>query len=82
MEANRNFSLDWESFGDMSDRYLVNLRIARNDRRYLKITRQMNDQESPYNGSSVILFEDDFQFFVEALSMILTRYTHGEGRPA
>ena len=82
MNALKNYSLDWESFGDMTDRYLVNLRIARNDRHYLKITRKMNDRESPYNGSSIILFEDDFEFFVEALSMILTRYTHGEGRPA
>lgn len=82
METTRIFSLDWESFGDTTDRYLVNLRVARNERHYLKISRKMNDRRNPYNGSSIILFEDDFAFFIEALSMILTRYTYGEGRPA
>lgn len=82
MQALKNYTLDWESFGDEHDSYLVNLRVARNERRYLKITRRTDNIESPYHGSSVILFEDDFDFFVEALSMILTRYTHGEGRPA
>ena len=82
MNTLKKYTLDWESFGDEHDRYLVNLRVARNERHYLKITRKKDDPDSPYHGSSIILFEDDFGFLMEALSMILTRYTHGEGRPA
>lgn len=82
METLKNYTLDWEYFGDDRDRYVVNLRMARNQRTYLKITRKKNDADSPYHLSSIILFEEDFEFFVEAVSMILTRYTHGERRPA
>ena len=82
METQKSYTLDWEAFGDDGDRYVVKLNIARNERCYLKIVRKEKDQHSPYHGTGVILFEDDFPFFIEALSMIMTRYTHGEGRPA
>jgi hypothetical protein len=82
METTKNYTLDWESFGEGQDHYMVKLNVARNERHYLKITRRVEDTGSPYHGTGVILFEDDFPFFVEALSMIMTRYTHGEGRPA
>jgi len=83
MNTMENYSLDYEIFGDGKDRYLVNLRRARNEKRYLKITRKIGDEpESPYNNSSIILFEEDFTFFIEALSLVLRRYSCGEGRPA
>lgn len=82
METQKNYTLDWERFGEGTDQYLIKLNIARNDRHYLKITRRNHDTSSPYHGTGVILFEEDFSFLIEALSMIMTRYVHGEGRAA
>jgi len=82
METQEKYTLDWERFGEGRDQYVVKLNVARNERYYLKITRRVSDKTSAYHGRGIILFEDDFPFFVEALSMIMTRYTHGEGRPA
>lgn len=82
MATQKNYTLDWERFGEGQDQYMVKLNVARNDRHYLKITRRVSDTSSRYHGTGVILFEDDFAFLIEALSMIMTRYTHGEERPA
>ncbi|MFD2871963.1 DUF3276 family protein [Mucilaginibacter ximonensis] len=74
--------LDSESFGGKGRHFFVDLVKAKNNEPYLQITRADYKDEQFYERSSVILFEEDFDFFVEALSMVLTRYTHGEGRPA
>ena len=74
--------LDSESFGVEGRHFFVDLMKAKNDKPYLQITRADYRSKAFYERSSVILFEEDFEFLVEALSLVLTRYTHGEGRPA
>lgn len=74
--------LDSESFGASGRHFFVDLMKAKNDKPYLQITRADYKNKEFYERSSVILFEEDFSFLVEALSMVLTRYTHGERRPA
>lgn len=74
--------LDSESFGVEGRHFFVDLMKAKNDKTYLQITRADYKNKAFYGRSSVILFEEDFEFLVEALSMVLTRHTHGEGRPA
>lgn len=74
--------LDSESFGVEGRHFFVDLMKAKNDKRYLQITRSDYKDKIFYERSSVILFEEDFEFLIEALSMVLTRYTHGKGRPA
>lgn len=74
--------LDSESFGEEGRLYFVDLMQAANKKPYLQITRSDYKANEKYERSTIILFERDFEFLVEALSMILTRYTHGEGRPA
>lgn len=78
----QNRRLDSESFGEEGRLYFVDLMQARNKKPYLQITRADYKAKDKYERSTVILFERDFGFLVEALSMVLTRYTHGEGRPA
>ena len=82
MDTQQSYLLDSEHFGESAEHYFVDLKIARNKRRYLKITRKNKTPGNLYDGSNVILFEDDFAFFIEALSMVMGRYSHGEGRPA
>jgi hypothetical protein len=81
MSMQENFTLDSEHFGESTEHYFVGLRVAKNKRKYLKITRKNRTPGNSYDGSSVILFEDDFAFFIEALSMVMGRFSHGEGSP-
>jgi hypothetical protein len=69
-------------FGDEGRRYFVDLMKAKNNAPYLQITRADYKAHEQYERSTIILFERDFEFFVEAVAMILRRYSHGEGRPA
>lgn len=74
--------LDSESFGEKGRVFFVDLMQAKNNKPYLQITRADHNGKAFFERSSVILFEEDFSFLIEALSMVLTRYTHGERRPA
>lgn len=74
--------LDSEVFGEEGRLYYVDLMKAKNNKPYLQITRADYKAKAQYERSSVILFEEDFEFFVEAVSMVLRRYTYSEGRPA
>jgi len=82
METIQKRRLDSEMFGEEGRLYFVDLMEAKNKRPYLQITRADYQAKEKYERSSVILFERDFEFFVEAVSMILRRYSYGEGRPA
>jgi hypothetical protein len=82
MDLKKSNIIDSEHFGESSEHYFVDLKVSRNRRTYLKITRRNSTPGTPYDGSAVILFEDDFAFFIEALSMVMGRYSHGEGQPA
>jgi DNA repair protein RadC len=82
MKAVRNYNLDSEMFGENGRYYFLDLNMAGNATHYLAITRSDKLEDNKYRRSRLILFEEDIPFFVEALTMMLTRYSHGEGRPA
>ena len=82
MEAIQKRRLDSEMFGEEGRLYYVDLMEASNKKPYLQITRADYKAKERYERSSIILFEDDFEFFVEAVAMVLRRYSCGEGRPA
>jgi hypothetical protein len=82
METIQKRRLDSEMFGENGRHYFIDLLKARNDKPYLQITRSDTAGENKYDRSTIILFERDFEFFIEALSMVMTRYSHGEGRTA
>jgi len=69
-------------FGENGRYYFIDLNVAKNNSRYLAISRSDATGENAYRRSRLILFEEDFGFFIEALSMVMGRYTHGEGQPA
>jgi DNA repair protein RadC len=70
--------LDSERFGDDKRQYFIDLKKARNQKHYLRITRQDEEQENIYKRTQLVLFEEDLGFFVEALSMVLGRYSNGQ----
>ncbi|MDB5158295.1 MAG: hypothetical protein JWR50_3002 [Mucilaginibacter sp.] len=78
MEAVKNYNLDSEMFGENGRFYFLDLNMARNATRYLVITRSDKLGENNYKRDRVILFEEEIPFFIEALSMVLTRFSHGE----
>jgi hypothetical protein len=82
METIGKRRLDSEVFGETGRLYYVDLMKAKNNKPYLQITRADYKVNEQYERSSIILFERDFEFFAEAVAMVLRRYSHGEGRPA
>lgn len=69
--------LDTEMFGNGKRQYYFDIKIAKNKRHYLRITRRDLQAVDTYKRTAIILFEDDMPFFVEAISMLLGRYTSG-----
>jgi hypothetical protein len=82
MENIQKRRLDSEMFGEEGRLYFVDLMKAKNNKPYLQITRADHQGTIQYARSSVILFEEDFEFFAEAVAMVLRRYSYREGRPA
>ncbi|MGF7077728.1 hypothetical protein [Mucilaginibacter sp. UYCu711] len=78
METIQKRRLDSEHFGDEDRHYFVDLMEAKNKKPYLQITRSDTKEPGQYDRSTIILFERDFEFFVEAVAMILRRYSYGE----
>lgn len=70
--------LDSETFGDDKRQYFIDLKKAKNNTHYLRITRRDEEKNKVCKRTQIILFEDDLGFFVEALSMVLGRLCHGE----
>ena len=82
MEAIDKRRLDSEQFGEDGRLYFVDLMQAKNSKPYLQITRADYKANEKYERSTIILFERDFEFFAEAVAMVLRRYSHRERRPA
>ncbi len=78
----KNYNLDSEMFGENGRQYFIDLVMARNNTPYLAITRSDKVGDYAYKRSRVNVFEEDIPLLMEALSMVLTRYVHGEGKPA
>ena len=77
--AQLNYILDSENFGEAGRNYFLDIKLARNRTRYLRITRSDASHETEgYKRTQLILFEEDLRFFVEALSMVLGRFAAGE----
>lgn len=69
--------LDTEMFGDGREQYYLDIKIARNQRHYLRITNRRQEAGDSYKRSEIVLFEDDLPFFVEAITNLLCRYAGG-----
>lgn len=69
--------LDSEMFGTEKTQYYFDIKKAKSDKHYLRITRRDQQDAVRFKRTEIILFEDDLGFFVEAVSMLLGRYSSG-----
>ena len=69
--------LDTEMFGNDKTQYYFDIKKAKSDKHYLRITRRDQPEPNQFKRTEIILFEDDLGFFVEAVSMLLGRFSSG-----
>ncbi|MFI5160515.1 MAG: DUF3276 family protein [Sphingobacteriales bacterium] len=69
--------LDSEMFGDDKGQYYFDIKKAKNQKHFLQITNRKPDADETYRRTHIILFEDDLAFFVEAVTMLLSRHATG-----
>ena len=69
--------LDTEMFGDEREQFYFDIKKAKNERHFLQITNRKRDADEGYKRSHIILFEDELPFFVEAITMLLSRHASG-----
>jgi len=69
--------LDSEMFGNHKTQYYLDIKKAKTQKHYLRITRRDQQDADNFNRTQVILFEEDLAFFVEAITMLLGRYSNG-----
>ncbi|GAA4910508.1 UPF0758 domain-containing protein [Mucilaginibacter defluvii] len=72
-------SLVSESFGHGKKHYFIDVKKAVNDSHFILVTSSERYGENQYHRQTVQLWEEDLAFFVEALSMVLTQMTCGDG---
>ena len=69
--------IDTEMFGDDQEQYYLDIKKAKNNKHYLRITNRRQEAGETYKRSQVVLFEEDLPFFVEAITMLLGRHATG-----
>jgi hypothetical protein len=69
--------LDTEMFGDEHEQYYFDIKKAKNEKHYLRITNRRYEPDDTYKRTQIIFFEEDLPFFVEAISMLLGRHATG-----
>jgi DNA repair protein RadC len=69
--------LDTEMFGDEREQYYFDIKKAKNQKHYLRITNRKKERDESYKRIQIILFEEDLAFFVEAITMLLGRHVTG-----
>ena len=69
--------LDSEMFGDDKKQYYFDIKKAKNQTHFLQITNRNLEGNETYKRTHIILFEDDLAFFVEAITMLLSRHATG-----
>lgn len=68
--------LESETFGNGKRTYFIDFAQASNDSEYIKITRSDRQADNSFKKSSVVIFNDDFEFLIESFSMLFTRMIH------
>lgn len=70
--------LESENFGNGKRTYFLDFARASNHSKYIKITRSDRQANGAYKKSSVHIFEEDFYFLIEGLTMLFTSMSHRE----
>ena len=70
--------LDSEGFTNRNRAYYFDIKQSRDQQYYLRITRRDQLEEETYQRREIIFFEEDISFMVEAITMLLGRYSAGQ----
>ena len=70
--------LDSESFNSNNRQYFFDIKQTKNKKYYLRITRRDQENDETFKRRDIIFFEEDIQFLVEAITMLLGRYSAGQ----
>jgi hypothetical protein len=73
-----NGIVDTERFSNHTRQYYFDIKRSRNQEYYLRITRRDQVEAELFTRREIIFFADDIGFMVEALAMLLGRYSAGE----
>jgi len=66
----RNPILASESFSNGKMHYFLDFKLAANKKNYIEITRSDKQEDKTYKRSSVRVFEEDFEFLIQAFSSL------------
>jgi len=72
--------LESEHFGNGKRTYFIDFAQAHNKSDYIKITRSDRQADNSYKKNSICIFQEDFHFLIESLSMVFTSRIHGESK--
>ncbi|TSJ40921.1 hypothetical protein FO440_14385 [Mucilaginibacter corticis] len=70
--------IDSEYFFNQNRQFYLDIKQAKNKNHYLRITRRDQAKDESFTRYEIIFLEDDLQFLVEAMSMLLGRYSSGQ----
>ena len=68
--------LESESFSSANKYYFIDFKRASNHSDYIKITRSDRNNDGTYGRQQIVIFEENFHFFIEAFSMLFTSMIH------
>jgi len=70
--------VDTEAFFNKGRAYYLDLKKSVNSEYYLRLARCDKNENETYKRQDIVIFEEDIAFFVEAMSMLLSRYSAGQ----
>jgi hypothetical protein len=76
-----NKLLATESFSNNRKHYFLDFKRAANNSQYIKIVRSDEQADHTYKRSEVIIFEEDFEFLIEAFSALFKSAAHQVSQP-
>jgi len=67
----KNENIASEFFSSGEKYYFLDFKLAKNKSHYLRITRSDATGNSKFKKSSIVIFEEDFELFINALSSLI-----------
>jgi hypothetical protein len=70
--------VDTEGFTNKNRQYFFDIKRSKDQQHYLRITRRDQVEAETFKRREIIFFEEDIEFMVEAMTMLLGRYSAGQ----
>jgi hypothetical protein len=70
--------VDTEAFTNKNREYYFDIKRSKDQQYYLRVTRRDKMNDDTFKRHDIIFFAEDISFMVEAMTMLLGRYSAGE----